>query len=90
MFCITIKGTATHSPQEKRKEPHKTVSVTTAAAHAEDDTSTLKQELSKAWKRIADLETRIHDLTLRSTMVGDCNQRSQLHWNCLLVLHHNV
>ena len=70
VFCITIKGTATHSPQEKRKEPHKTVSVTTAAAHAEDDTSTLKQELSKAWKRIADLETRIHDLTLRSTMVG--------------------
>ena len=71
MFRITIKGTATHSPQEKRKEPHKTVSVTTtAAAPAEDDTSTLKQELSKAWKRIADLETRIHDLTLRSTMVG--------------------
>jgi len=34
----------------------------------EDDTSTLKQELSRAWKRIADLETRIHDLTMQSTM----------------------
>ena len=66
-----MKGPAVYSPQEKRKEPHKAASVTTAAAApAEDDTSTLKQELSKAWKRIADLETRIHDLTLRSTMVG--------------------
>ena len=65
-----MKGPAVYSPQERRKEPHKTVSVTTTAAPAEDDTSTLKQELSKAWKRIADLETRIHDLTLRSTMVG--------------------
>ena len=64
-----MKGPAEYSPRQKTKEPHKTVSVTTAAT-AEDDTSTLKQELSKAWKRIADLETRIHDLTLRSTMVG--------------------
>ena len=69
-FFTVIKGTAAHSPREKRKEPHKAASVTTTAAPAEDDTSTLKQELSKAWKRIADLETRIHDLTLRSTMVG--------------------
>ena len=66
-YDTTIKGTATHSPRERRKEPHKAVSAT---ASAEDDTSTLKQELSKAWKRIADLETRIHDLTLRSTMVS--------------------
>ena len=29
----------------------------------------LKEELSKAYKRIADLETRVHDLTLQSTMV---------------------
>ena len=66
-----MKGPAAYSPREKTKEPHKTVLVTTtAAAPAEDDTSTLKQELSKAWKRIADLETRIHDLTLQSTMVG--------------------
>ena len=65
-----MKGPAAYSPQEKTKESHKTVSVTTTAAPAEDDTSTLKQELSKAWKRIADLETRIHDLTLQSTMVG--------------------
>ena len=32
--------------------------------------STLKDQLSKAWKRIADLETRVHDLTLQSTMVS--------------------
>ena len=31
--------------------------------------STMKDQLSKAWKRIADLETRIHDLTLQATMV---------------------
>ena len=35
-----------------------------------DETSTLKDQLSKAWKRIADLETRIHDLTLQLTMVS--------------------
>ena len=29
----------------------------------------MKEELSKAYKRIADLETRVHDLTLQSTMV---------------------
>ena len=66
-YDTTVKGLATHSPRERRKEPHKAVSAT---APAEDDTSTLKQELSKAWKRIADLETRIHDLMLRSTMVS--------------------
>ena len=32
--------------------------------------STLKDQLSKAWKRIADLETRVHDLTLQSTLVS--------------------
>ena len=36
---------------------------------AKDDDSMLKEELSKAYKRIADLETRVHDLTLQSTMV---------------------
>lgn len=47
------------------KEPRKPASVIT-----DDDMSTLKQELSRAWKRIADLETRIHDLTMQSTMVS--------------------
>ena len=35
-----------------------------------DEDSTMKDQLSKAWKRIADLETRIHDLTLQATMVS--------------------
>jgi len=33
-----------------------------------DDDSTFKDQLQKSWKRIADLETRIHDLTLQATM----------------------
>ena len=35
-----------------------------------DDTSTAKQELEKCYKRIADLETRIHDLTLQNSIVS--------------------
>ena len=35
-----------------------------------DEDSTMRDQLSKAWKRIADLETRIHDLTLQATMVS--------------------
>ena len=35
-----------------------------------DDTSTAKQELEKCYKRIADLETRIHDLTLQNSVVS--------------------
>ena len=34
------------------------------------DTSTVKQELEKCYKRIADLETRIHDLTLQNSIVS--------------------
>lgn len=34
-----------------------------------DEYNTQKEQLEKAWKRIADLETRIHDLTLQATMV---------------------
>lgn len=34
-----------------------------------DQANTAKQELEKCYKRIADLETRIHDLTLRSSTV---------------------
>lgn len=40
-----------------------------SAGESEED-SPLKEQLNKAWKRIADLETRIHDLTLQSTMVS--------------------
>ena len=35
-----------------------------------DEYNTQKEQLEKAWKRIADLETRIHDLTLQATMVN--------------------
>ena len=35
-----------------------------------DEDSTMRDQLSKAWNRIADLETRIHDLTLQATMVS--------------------
>lgn len=40
---------------------------TNATQH--DEYNTQKEQLEKAWKRIADLETRIHDLTLQATMV---------------------
>ena len=33
----------------------------------------LREQLSKSWKRIADLETRVHDLTLQTTMVSHYN-----------------
>ena len=36
-----------------------------------EDDSPLKEQLNKAWKRIADLETRVHDLTLQSTVVSE-------------------
>ena len=39
-------------------------------ASTADDTSTAKQELEKCYKRIADLETRIHDLTLQNSIVS--------------------
>ena len=35
-----------------------------------DETSTAKQEVEKCYKRIADLETRIHDLTLQISTVS--------------------
>ena len=34
------------------------------------EASTVKQELEKCYKKIADLETRIHDLTLQTTAVS--------------------
>lgn len=62
---LYLKGP--HSCEYKRegKEPGKPAPITT-----DDDTSTLKQELSTARKHIADLETRVHDLTMQSTMVS--------------------
>ena len=39
-------------------------------AAAVGDTSTAKQELEKCYKRIADLEIRIHDLTLQNSIVS--------------------
>ena len=37
-----------------------------------EETSPLREQLTKAWKRIADLETRVHDFTLQSTHVSVC------------------
>ena len=34
-----------------------------------EEYNTQNEQLVKAWNRIADLETRIHDLTLQATMV---------------------
>ena len=45
---------------------------TPPGAMARDDTSTVKQELENYYKRIADLETRIHDLALQNSVVSCC------------------
>ena len=39
------------------------------AAVSDDHTTTAKQELERCYRRIADLETRIHDLTLQNNVV---------------------
>lgn len=62
---LYLKGPHSYEHRREGKEPGKPAPITT-----DDDTSTLKQELSRAWKRIADLETRVHDLTMQSTMVS--------------------
>ena len=46
-----------------------------------DETSTAKLELEKCYKRIADLETRIHDLTLQMSIVSQLQVLSN---DCLL------
>ncbi len=53
------------SPRTSRKNA--TVNPSSLAKPPEE-TTTLKEELSKAYRRIADLETRIHDLSLQVTM----------------------
>ena len=48
-----------------------------------DEASSLRQELNTKYRRIAELETRIHDLTLQQHMVGwihsrlDCSTTTQ-------------
>lgn len=66
------KAEASSKPQKKAASGAKKL----GGAFARDptpkesvETSTLRDQLNKAWRRIADLETRIHDLTLQSTMV---------------------
>ena len=54
----------------KRRESLSSLLPTPPGASARDDTSTAKQELEKCYKRIADLETRIHDLTLQNSVVS--------------------
>ena len=54
----------------KRREPLPSLLSTPPGATARDDTSTVKQELEKCYKRIADLETRINDLTLQKDVVS--------------------
>ena len=39
-----------------------------------DESSSMKDELKKSYKRIADLETRVHDLTLQSSLVSVCGR----------------
>lgn len=38
---------------------------------SEEESHTLSEQLKKAYKRIADLETRVNDLTVMSTMVRE-------------------
>ena len=45
------------------------ISSLVPAAEGPEEESPLREQLNKAWKRIADLETRVHDLTLQSTIV---------------------
>ena len=65
-LCNVIQAT-----KNGGKVPHmmsSKLSMSTAAAVG--DISTAKQELEKCYKRIADLETRIHDLTLQNSIVS--------------------
>ena len=62
-----------HSRSQKRAGPaqssHKTQAPQPVSSQ-KDETSEMKDELKKAYRRIADLETRIHDLTLQSSLVS--------------------
>ena len=63
-------GTRKPSPRlSRKKEVTVPVPVHAPPRPTADDNNTLNDQLSKCWKRIADLETRIHDLTLQATMV---------------------
>ena len=54
------------APRRKEARP----GLSSKQEEEEDEASTVKQELNKCYKRIADLETRIHDLTLQMSVVS--------------------
>jgi len=62
-------GSRKSSPRLARKKETVIPTSVHAPPPPTTDDSTLSDQLSKSWKRIADLETRIHDLTLQATMV---------------------
>ena len=53
-----------------RKSSDISAGSTLQVARIRDEDTPVTEELNKYWKRIADLETRVHDLTLQSTMVS--------------------
>ena len=68
-----------YNPQQKSSAPSQKLVASTIAEDSRsqgakptetEEESPLKEQLNIAWKRIADLETRVHDLTLQSTMVS--------------------
>jgi len=66
-MCLQDRGTprsqrAAVSSAQKSNAP--------TQVSSRDNSSELRDELKKNYKRIADLETRIHDLTLRSSLVS--------------------
>ncbi|XP_064390639.1 uncharacterized protein LOC135338431 isoform X3 [Halichondria panicea] len=68
---LANKDKEAHSRSQKRAGPaqssHKTQAPQPVSSQ-KDETSEMKDELKKAYRRIADLETRIHDLTLQSSL----------------------
>ncbi len=63
-------GSATSSRKRQAPQP---------VSSQRDETSEMKDELKKTYRRIADLETRIHDLTLQTSLVSV--------WHCYLVVY---
>ena len=69
VFLFIAKGPpGTYSPKKRRTELKPATAAT--AVKESNDPNTLKQQLSKAWKRIAHLESCIDDLTFQSTKVS--------------------
>ena len=65
-MCVFVKELSP-SLARRKVEPDSGVMVPQPTAVSDDNA--LQTELSKSYKRIADLETRINDLTLQTTLV---------------------